>query len=117
MRISDWSSDVCSSDLARLAGTDQLLEWLGQRAVAAAASDIELRRDVESDGELRRGNSQLYSSGHQHLSVAPRPCCDSIPPDAGTGSGAEYSGPLIYPFLRFELSHAHRHGQKHSRTS
>src|SRR3546814_15222451 len=38
----------------RLAGTDQLLEWLGQRAVADAASDTELRRDVEPDGEIRR---------------------------------------------------------------
>src|SRR3546814_8622895 len=101
LRISDGSSDVCSSDLIpdprsarhngigifprhsaqtqvwwndrsvperswpRLAGTDQLLEWLGQRAVADAASDTELRRDVEPDGEIRR--SEEHTSELQSL--------------------------------------------------
>src|SRR3546814_7936628 len=29
MRISDWSSDVCSSDLCRLNGLLAIVEWLG----------------------------------------------------------------------------------------
>src|SRR3546814_9554025 len=56
------------------------------------SSDIELRRDVESDGEIRRGNSQLYWSGHQHFSVAQRHCCGAIRPDAGTGAAQGIPG-------------------------
>src|SRR3546814_13766017 len=41
MRISDWSSDVCSSDLLFLAPTalQRLFHWQGERAVLRAAAN------------------------------------------------------------------------------
>src|SRR3546814_15718348 len=43
MRISDWSSDVCSSDLPAPSGGDLLSPGLGE-AIAEAASDQRARR-------------------------------------------------------------------------
>src|SRR3546814_10058762 len=41
MRISDWSSDVCSSDLlAGLSGAAQALAYIGQRIDRAAYSGV-----------------------------------------------------------------------------
>src|SRR3546814_9276427 len=57
MRISDWSSDVCSSDLpARLEGLmDQILErrdeWVDQRRLHVA--DLE-RGATEAEAKLKR---------------------------------------------------------------
>src|SRR3546814_15165676 len=44
MRMSDWSSDVCSSDLAHFAGLDRLLE-VSQRDVAP-----DVAAPVDADG-------------------------------------------------------------------
>src|SRR3546814_11271251 len=43
MRISDWSSDVCSSDLVRVAVADKnhLLEWDAQLVLGHLAVDLE----------------------------------------------------------------------------
>src|SRR3546814_4683171 len=59
MRISDWSSDVCSSDLAR-----ELLDRVARRPVVAescrgdeaelAASDVPARAGAEVGGEVNR---------------------------------------------------------------
>src|SRR3546814_11648890 len=43
MRISDWSSDVCSSDLAR-AGLDQAAREIGNRLASARRGDKQNRR-------------------------------------------------------------------------
>src|SRR3546814_13676626 len=37
MRISDWSSDVCSSDLRREPGAQRRQQWLDQRLVLDVA--------------------------------------------------------------------------------
>src|SRR3546814_4339931 len=46
MRISDWSSDVCSSDLdgREIAGFGALLPRAGGRAAVAVAADIDRMR-------------------------------------------------------------------------
>src|SRR3546814_5158731 len=43
MRISDWSSDVCSSDLLRLANVKEVLTGIG---------DLPLHREVDVDDVL-----------------------------------------------------------------
>src|SRR3546814_5768863 len=54
MRISDWSSDVCASDLGVLQGGQRILEVIeqsmqvGQRATAADQTEIEV---VTAGGE------------------------------------------------------------------
>src|SRR3546814_19325625 len=60
MRISDWSSDVCSSDLVR---------------VDAGRGAIRLRKDdVEGDG---RGPGEAQAVDHAgHLDAWPRPLAD-----------------------------------------
>src|SRR3546814_4227370 len=63
MRISDWSSDVCSSDLFLRAERTELghiEEWL--RSLALARPDVELR--VSHNGKPSRrykGDGQLFS--------------------------------------------------------
>src|SRR3546814_16130441 len=75
MRISDWSSDVCSSDLARSGGlVDRLI---GERARTADDADRALGEDVA------RHDTALAFVGRQHawavrpdqprLGTGPRP--------------------------------------------
>src|SRR3546814_1038573 len=52
MRISDWSSDVCSSDLADLGGGPEGHRHPGERAVAGADGDR------TGQGGARRGGSE-----------------------------------------------------------
>src|SRR3546814_15117928 len=55
MRISDWSSDVCSSDLVQNVGDGLALERHLQRlavvalAVAHVAGDVDIRQEVHLD--------------------------------------------------------------------
>src|SRR3546814_9517071 len=58
MRISDWSSDVCSSDLDRLVIEADGYDWHGGR--------VEFERDRERDRELvRRGYIVIRASYRQ----------------------------------------------------
>src|SRR3546814_18820032 len=74
MRISDWSSDVCSADLARVRADAN--RAAAARALVEAGCDIvvcddrlqhyRLRRDIEIeviDGRRRYGNGQLLPAG------------------------------------------------------
>src|SRR3546814_8974276 len=66
MRISDWSSDVCSSDLFLLAGSEQFIAWHGQ------AAGRNLRRcglQLRSCIDLKAGEegSQLRSTSKEKL--------------------------------------------------
>src|SRR3546814_3376213 len=56
MRISDWSSDVCSSDLLRIPGVEPVVA-IGQAILAAI------------DGERRSGNVVAVRLGHARLPV------------------------------------------------
>src|SRR3546814_4778394 len=53
MRISDWSSDVCSSDLDRLDACDQFafLERLGQVVVGTEAKPLDLVVEFAEAGQ------------------------------------------------------------------
>src|SRR3546814_8696171 len=56
MRISDWSSDVCSSDLAALQSVDQLLDPRGRdrierRARLVHQDDLRIDRDRAGDAQ------------------------------------------------------------------
>src|SRR3546814_16926449 len=55
MRISDWSSDVCSSDLCVLAGQR------GDRDPDVALRDLHLLPGVEHVGALKAGLAELPS--------------------------------------------------------
>src|SRR3546814_17948047 len=48
MRISDWSSDVCSSDLPAPSGGDLLSPGLGEAIAEAASDQRERRHELEA---------------------------------------------------------------------
>src|SRR3546814_2232547 len=48
MRISDWSSDVCSSDLVGSAGSDEKCRWLLDEAGVDAAVNYKTCGDLEA---------------------------------------------------------------------
>src|SRR3546814_15992477 len=80
MRISDWSSDVCSSDLiardpsfalalARLSNAQSLLAWFGPEDIDADALTAQARTNAErslalnpklADGFIAMGYSDYY---------------------------------------------------------
>src|SRR3546814_15507753 len=67
MRISDWSSDVCSSDLDRFTAFRQRRAIVKVRTVKLGGNGFEGAkahlRDVERDGTTREGGrGQLYSA-------------------------------------------------------
>src|SRR3546814_1273930 len=72
MRISDWSSDVCSSDLGGLVGLPALL-----LEIRPAHADNEIlglsgqRRERHARGQQRRGNPTCQYT-HGLLPVVPR---------------------------------------------
>src|SRR3546814_13369457 len=60
MRISDWSSDVCSSDLAKEAGAVERLEIeLGQAAGQHRLLQNAQRGAIASSGQMRAASQQL----------------------------------------------------------
>src|SRR3546814_5519064 len=66
MRISDWSSDVCSSDLlaaARLAGVTEVYRVGGAQAVAALAYGTETI--VKVDKIVGPGNAYVAAAKRQ----------------------------------------------------
>src|SRR3546814_16843750 len=54
MRISDWSSDVCSSDLAQDAAAGFSVAWRTNSAVKAPVLEIVVAVDSPDMGETRR---------------------------------------------------------------
>src|SRR3546814_3663259 len=72
MRISDWSSDVCSSDLLRLhhdlradALPAQVLDFLIEGGVDSLLHGLALRRCDEGIGELRPAAAPAQDDGRQ----------------------------------------------------
>src|SRR3546814_18283832 len=69
MRISDWSSDVCSSDLARLAepGSEITVATLAQDETIRRESTPEklasLKRVFREDGRVSAGNASQICDG------------------------------------------------------
>src|SRR3546814_3713720 len=60
MRISDWSSDVCSSDLERKVQEDLLQTSVGGIVASASAGDLGRRIDSQSiQGVMRRLGSDM----------------------------------------------------------
>src|SRR3546814_16991209 len=61
MRISDWSSDVCSSDLPIwVAVTASLIEYQGEEMIVASAYDLTEQRNAEA--QMVRQRDALYPS-------------------------------------------------------
>src|SRR3546814_13729355 len=83
MRISDWSSDVCSSDLQAEAGADAALAtfdgtWLSalqetESALANYAGELDrlaaLRRAADEAGEAARIARLRYQAGRENFQV------------------------------------------------
>src|SRR3546814_12067998 len=65
MRISDWSSDVCSSDLTPLAQEERLHRYKVYAALAFARAN-KLDRMMLGDGERRFG---IITAGKAYLDV------------------------------------------------
>src|SRR3546814_11972646 len=64
MRISDWSSDVCSSDLPAAHVDSFQLTWLFSEAAQGAADANELLRAA---GQIRSGNREDWYSAFSAL--------------------------------------------------
>src|SRR3546814_19361118 len=118
MRISDWSSDVCSSDLIAIAGkgrdalavlerTTMALRGKGTNAVGAAAVDYLRLFALVAYGWLWvRMATAAACDTPQHTANRPAPDCCVEPmrpqaqaPAAGLTAGAEKTRPLhAHPF-------------------
>src|SRR3546814_19009854 len=61
MRISDWSSDVCSSDLGEF--LERVIAILGRRRVGAAPAAQRVDRSVEGFGGRARSLERLARRG------------------------------------------------------
>src|SRR3546814_12139336 len=59
MRISDWSSDVCSSDLVGLLLPDELRQRVGQREARMEAET----REVRAEARLAAGDAEVGHDG------------------------------------------------------
>src|SRR3546814_4207282 len=68
MRISDWSSDVCSSDLAEVPGAGKLLF----RARELAQPEIDLAQQPPSLRTLRIGLHDIFQVDHGRGEIAVR---------------------------------------------
>src|SRR3546814_7744866 len=87
MRISDWSSDVCSSDLAggEQAQTAAMLPYVRHARIPAAAGEpaVLKRHDVGNCGYARHQITHIIArSGAQQVDLS---VCDDadVPPVAG----------------------------------
>src|SRR3546814_15857292 len=79
MRISDWSSDVCSSDLLQLSGKSGRLEWIGglyyfiekgyEEADAKSFSILDPNAKVfrNTSGDARSVSKAIYGQSNYHL--------------------------------------------------
>src|SRR3546814_2645498 len=88
MRISDWSSDVCSSDLFFAIRLDQAqaavdkLPWVDQAEVRKHWPDVVEVRIVEHRPFARWGDDQLLSEDGDLFPVADPGVPASLPPSA-----------------------------------
>src|SRR3546814_1192133 len=97
MRISDWSSDVCSSDLGRRVldvqgGQDQLtrVAALTQRELAANSIGVDLDRgNVHLGGVISLPTYNRGIADHQYLFVNGRPVKDRLLVGALRGAYAD----------------------------
>src|SRR3546814_20603318 len=64
MRISDWSSDVCSSDLAILTGVGRVPNIEGLD-LEAAGVDYDKEHGIRIDDFLRTSNRRIYAAGDE----------------------------------------------------
>src|SRR3546814_8073087 len=68
MRISDWSSDVCSSDLAGYAGLEDSVDWHWDRVFAGAALTTLLGIGAElAAPENRQDGNRVVIAGRDGL--------------------------------------------------
>src|SRR3546814_7117263 len=91
MRISDWSSDVCSSDLAAEAAAmvhEQIRNWREGRPVppqpAALPPEVASGTDATHTAEAPR-------MAAARLEISPGPA-DAMPPKPGAAAGAGFEG-------------------------
>src|SRR3546814_5834368 len=73
MRISDWSSDVCSSDLHHITvrNANGAIALHCQRLIAGAIRHLLMRVAVDLDDQLRRRAHQIRDMPANHL-LAPK---------------------------------------------
>src|SRR3546814_20400084 len=87
MRISDWSSDVCSSDLLDMAGGGEGEEaWLNLRSAREAADRVAIRRAMtQSEGNISAAAKLLgisrpttYDLLKQYRQIGRASCRESV---------------------------------------
>src|SRR3546814_2999919 len=67
MRISDWSSDVCSSDLSRASYTDPEIRRAALAGVILRMLSLGLGSDGDRGGKRRRGSEGAEGRGNASL--------------------------------------------------
>src|SRR3546814_5350355 len=92
MRISDWSSDVCSSDLLRLRGHDRLV--IGERGMA---EPVEGHNRLDAPREMPRGDERERAEVREH--------------DGGEGND---SRPEELRDFRFQVSEQSKRSEEHT---
>src|SRR3546814_13085310 len=81
MRISDWSSDVCSSDLVGSAGSDEKCRWLLDEAGVDAAVNYKTCGDLEAAvAEHCPDGIDVYfeNVGGDHLEIGRASCRERV---------------------------------------
>src|SRR3546814_7887482 len=64
MRISDWSSDVCSSDLLHISGINLLVPWDADRPVQASCAQPLAERSREAVSGIREHTAKAHPGGN-----------------------------------------------------
>src|SRR3546814_224832 len=112
MRISDWSSDVCSSDLGSVydrAETDDVadpgLRWRGGALLSHGAGQPDKR---EGDGGAVAASSGSASHTHGNLGCVRAAAVESLPAVAGGSQGASRTDDSIGR-REFPLRRQHTH--------
>src|SRR3546814_19908683 len=81
MRISDWSSDVCSSDLTEQA------RFGGWQRIAAKSKSIQIRHDVRQP--RRRHIIEMLERGKRHVLARTIACRHRVQSDPRFGTGLQ----------------------------
>src|SRR3546814_10036952 len=64
MRISDWSSDVCSSDLLHISGINLLVPWDADRPVQASCAQPLAEGSREAVSGIREHTAKAHPGGN-----------------------------------------------------